>query len=869
VTFDRTYGGSGSSPDEGYSVQQTSDGGYIIAGTTESFGPYFLIYLIRTDALGDTLWTKAISGGEEGRCVRQTTDGGYIVAGHTSENWGDACLVKTDSLGDVIWTGMYGLWTEYQDANCVEQTFDGGYIFVGSTIEWSYNYHDLYLVKTDSSGIQQWYRTYGDPQEQEFGRCVRQTSDGGYILTGSNAPFEGSGHIHLVKTDSLGNVQWKRDYGVGSGWSILEAAEGGNMVAGYARDPANGDFYLMKVNSAGDSIWANTYGDPAVREIGHSSQETKDGGFVIAGTADDDIYLVKTDSFGSLLWARTYDRSELDEGWSVLQTSDGGYAIAGFTGSSGAHDQDVYLIKTDALGRVLKPKADRQRWTILGYMNGENVSHEGGDDAYVFKSVNQMETAVDPSKYDLVIQWDRGDGAEWEECRRYRITRDTDPNEVNSDLLERMGERDVGDPDELARFLTWGVATFPADHYCVFVVGHGTGLNKELGFSHDKYPMANNVGIAEGEWREVLKKATAALGGNKIDVWCFGACLMGMIEVEYEAKDYIKFLVHSEHYVPRDSYPFDDILSWLNAFPNGDPRVLAAVVAKRYKWYHFWSSLSVTHSAVVLDNSFDRLASAVHLFARELIKAGGKANPIVADCRDRTQEYYILEEDYPEHIDLYHFAELIIGELLLPATLREAAIGVMSAVGYPPPIDGRPLIYEGHLNHGGDIWVINSHGIAIYYPKNTASGIYGRLRFAEENDWDDFIQGKPLSPDDQLARPLGHEAGGAMHPRDGSQTKVTQTRDLATELSQNTPNPFANRAKISYALSARGHTVLDVYDACGQLVRTLVDEEQAAGHHLIEWDGRDSAGNPVPTGIYFYRLRAGDFTDMKKMVVVR
>ena len=203
VTFEKWYGGSGS--DIGMSVAQTSDGGYIIAGHTKSFGAgSYDVYLIKADASGDTTWTKTYGGTDidYGYSVAQTTDGGYIIAG-TIESFGagniDVYLIKTDSSGVTIWTKTFGSnGSEY--GYSVAQTTDGGYIVAGSAEG------DVYLIKTDASGDFLWAKTHGST-ETDWGKSVAQTTNGGYIIAGATWSFgAGSQDVYLIKTDSLGNV---------------------------------------------------------------------------------------------------------------------------------------------------------------------------------------------------------------------------------------------------------------------------------------------------------------------------------------------------------------------------------------------------------------------------------------------------------------------------------------------------------------------------------------------------------------------------------------------------------------------------------------------------------------------------------------
>jgi uncharacterized delta-60 repeat protein len=355
----RTYGGSGY--DWAYSIRQTSDGGYIVAGVTNSFGAgSYDFYVVKTNSQGDTLWTHTYGGSNhDWACsVQQTADGGYIVAGYTHSfgaGYSDFFLVKTNSQGDTLWTRTYG-GSDYDNAYSVQQTADGGYIVAGFTDSFGAGRSDVYLVKTNSQGDTLWTRTYGG-SASDGAWSGRQTPDGGYIVAGTTYSFgAGNYDLYVVKTNSQGDTLWTRTYGGGSGdeaLSVQRTADGGYIVAGYTESFGAGlyDFYLVKTDSLGDTLWTRTYGGSSW-EYAYSVQQTTDSGYVMAGytysfgAGWNDLYLVKTNSHGGILWTRTYGGSTWDEAQSVQQTSDGGYIVAGYTESFGAGSRDFYLVKT-------------------------------------------------------------------------------------------------------------------------------------------------------------------------------------------------------------------------------------------------------------------------------------------------------------------------------------------------------------------------------------------------------------------------------------------------------------------------------------------------------------------------------------------
>jgi len=184
VTFQKTFGGT--NVDYAYSVQQTVDEGYIIAGYTTSFGAGNRdVYLVRTDVEGTTLWTKTFgeSDTDYAYTVQQTTDGGFIIGAH-SGSFGagshDVYLIKCDANGEIVWTKVYG-GSSADGAYSIQQTVDGGYIISAHVNSFGAGLHDVYLIKTDAQGDTLWTKIYGGSNEDRL-RAVQQTTDGGYIL---------------------------------------------------------------------------------------------------------------------------------------------------------------------------------------------------------------------------------------------------------------------------------------------------------------------------------------------------------------------------------------------------------------------------------------------------------------------------------------------------------------------------------------------------------------------------------------------------------------------------------------------------------------------------------------------------------------
>ena len=349
ASFSAIFGGAGI--DWGYSVRQTSDGGYIIAGWTASYGAGgYDVWLIKTDSSGNKVWDKTFGAGE-GYSVQQTSDGGFVVTGYTASSgagFADVWLIKTDAAGNKVWDKTFGgAGDDY--GNSVRQTTDGGYIIAGIT-----GTYDVWLIKTDSLGNRVWDRTFGGA-DYDWGGSVRQTSDGGYVISGYTKSYGAGGEdVWLIKTDASGNVVWDTTFG-GSGDdegnSVQQTSDGGYIIAGWTDSYGVGesDVWLIKTDASGNKVWDRTFGGPGF-DGGQSVQQASDGGYVITGytqsygAGSSDVWLVRTDASGNKVWDKTFGGLGDDEGCSVQQSSDGGYVITGRT------DYDLWLVKTDADG---------------------------------------------------------------------------------------------------------------------------------------------------------------------------------------------------------------------------------------------------------------------------------------------------------------------------------------------------------------------------------------------------------------------------------------------------------------------------------------------------------------------------------------
>jgi len=304
-------------------------------------------------------WSQTFGGSEYdwGNSVAQTSDGGYIIASITysyGAGNSDIWLIKTGASGVEEWSQTFG--GSGQDyGQSVAQTSDGGYIITGSTYSYGAGHSDVWLIKTDADGNQEWNETFGGSGE-DHGDSVVETSDGGYIIAGSTQSYgNGSSDVYLIKTDSSGTEEWSQTFG-GSEYdysdSVVETSDGGYIVAGSTESYGAGgsDVWLIETDSSGTEEWSQTFGGSEY-DWGSSVAHTSDGGYIIAGSTysygagSADLWLIKTDVSGTEEWNQTSGGLNYEDGLSVVVTSDGGYVITGSTVSYSVGGSDVWLLK--------------------------------------------------------------------------------------------------------------------------------------------------------------------------------------------------------------------------------------------------------------------------------------------------------------------------------------------------------------------------------------------------------------------------------------------------------------------------------------------------------------------------------------------
>lgn len=424
IEWENSFGGSAF--DYAMDIDLTSDGGYVVVGFTNSDdGDVTVnhgindIWVVKMNSIGNMEWQKSLGGtsNDKGHSIQQTTDGGYIIGGDTRSTNADVSggngesdfwAVKLDGSGNIEWQNSMGGFRDDFGREII-QTSDGGYIMTGfvysidGDVTGNHGDFDYWVVKLNSLGIIQWQKALGGTFGDE-GDSIQQTSDGGYIVAGHSFSSDGdvtTGNqglrdFWIVKLDSSGNIQWDKSMGGSAteyAQSIIQTLDGGYIVCGdtYSNDGdvsgnhGYADFWVVKLNAAGAIEWKKTLGGSQADNANKIIQ-TADGGYVVAGyteSNDEDVtgfqgardyWLVKLDNSGNLLWQKTFGTTAIEEAESIALTVDGGYIVAGFNS-----DYWVVKLEPDVLSisdidkseLVIYPTIATEHITIFGKANHE------------------------------------------------------------------------------------------------------------------------------------------------------------------------------------------------------------------------------------------------------------------------------------------------------------------------------------------------------------------------------------------------------------------------------------------------------------------------------------------------------------------
>jgi hypothetical protein len=363
-TWARTYGGAG--VEQAYSVHQTSDGGFIVAGSTSSSGAGGNdAWLVKLNPSGQIIWQKAYGtvGDDFSVGAQQTSDGGFIVSAFTGPSGfaGSAWIFKTDAAGNVQWQN------KYEGFGCcilpTQQTSDNGFIIAGFTNSGT---GDVQVIRLASSGAVMWAKTYGNATAFNAAFSIQTTPDGGFVVAGITNGYAINtlivGDVWVFRIDATGNIIWQNAYGgPGADYasSIARVSDDGFIVAGWTNSfgAAGQDAWLLRLDNTGGVIWQKAYGGTG-QDVALSVEPASDRGFIVAGFTNSsgaggqDAWVFKLTPTGNVVWQKTYGGPGDDRAVSAQQTTDGGFVVAATTSSFGNGNSHVWVLKLNQDGSL-------------------------------------------------------------------------------------------------------------------------------------------------------------------------------------------------------------------------------------------------------------------------------------------------------------------------------------------------------------------------------------------------------------------------------------------------------------------------------------------------------------------------------------
>jgi len=365
TTFVNAWGGTGN--DYGASIAQTSDGGYVVTGQTESYGAgYANMFIAKYADDGSLSWDQTWGGAvsDSGNSIIQTNDGGYAVTGET-QSYGngssDMFIAKYTDDGTLSWDQTWG-GTGNNFGSSVVQTSDNGYAVVGSTQDEGAGDIDMFITKYAANGDLSWAKTWGGI-DYYYGNSIIQSSDGGYIVVGDFLDSDtGNSDMFISKYTDNGNLSWIQNWiGIDfeSGSSVIQSGDGGYVVTGITNSygAGNNDMFIAKYANDGNLSWSKTWGGTGDDEADEITN-TNDGGYIVTGETSSygagyfDIFIAKYTADGSLSWSQTWGGLDDEYGSSTTQINDGSYVVTGSTYSYGAGNMDMFIAKFSSTGEI-------------------------------------------------------------------------------------------------------------------------------------------------------------------------------------------------------------------------------------------------------------------------------------------------------------------------------------------------------------------------------------------------------------------------------------------------------------------------------------------------------------------------------------
>ncbi|MBD3169259.1 MAG: T9SS type A sorting domain-containing protein [candidate division Zixibacteria bacterium] len=888
--WSNTYGGG--SYDYGECIQQTSDGGYIMTGYTYSYGVNEDLLLVKIDSSGNQEWYRNYGGSDEDRgfWVQQVADGGYIAVGYTlsfGAGYRDIYVVRTDSNGDSLWANTYGA-SSHDFGYCVQLTTDGGYILSGYTQSYGPS-TQLYLVKIDANGNQQWENNYGGSSLEEVG-FVQQTSDGGYVLVGNSRSHSSNWNAYMVKTNASGTMVWERWYDEYSyARNVVQTPDGGYALLGYKWD-GNSNFYLVKTSSNGTSQWDRTYGGSNTEE-GKTITLTPDGGYLLAGYTNtygaggEDIYLVKTAANGDTVWTKTHGGSSTERAYSIHTTDDGRYIVGGYTNSFGHGSYDFYAIKIDE---------DNVHYPAITNIV-QNPDEPGiNEDCEISATITDTSTTMSITLAELY--YDNGSGYT-------SISMDNVADSFFATIPGQSGgttvEYYIYAEDNFGDNATSDTFTFDVANHTIYEVQYQT----DPGTGDDCYPSIHDGGVVT-----LSGIVTAVRQGTDHWFWLqdtadtlWNGLYVYDTTVDPEVGDSLTLSgTISEYFGVTELMDITE--STVNSSSNAiitknittaDIDSLCAFQAEQYEGMLVeFNDVTVIEGPSSHNECWVQDASGVPCIIDDELWKYGTNQPDPQPAAGMSYEKiagvvhysYGAYRVYPRGAEDYQVVdELLCGVTITtpfvpsnggdlgfnidvtnntPSVIAELYGEIHPTIG--DCVSGSQFDFDNYAVMTTDLGLGESFTGYYYMTMGNYSNLPNQVALAIEvgdgpnsyqcSDCGEFIFQHQWPP-------MGKATWSDVEwfELDGDVSLPTQTA-----LFQNYPNPFNATTVIPFELSANGNVSMKVYNLAGQLVETLFDGYMYAGSHEVNWDA-----STVSSGVYFYTLETENYTTTKKMNLLK
>jgi len=666
----------------------------------------------------------------------------------------------------------------------------------------------------------------------------------------------------LVPLTASAQISFHRIYGgpdLDRGRSVVQTEEGGYVVVGQTQSFGVGeaDIYLIKTDTLGISQWTRTYGGVDY-DYGYSVQQTADSGYIVAGVtwsfgaAGWNALLMKTDGAGDTLWAGAYGGSGYDYAYAVEQTADSGYIIAGYTDSYGAGNGDVYLVKTDAAGDTvwrrtyggpaydygysIERTAD-DGYIIVGYTDSFGV---GGDDVYLIKTDSAGDTVW--TRTYGGADWDQGNSVEQTIDGGYIIagyTRSFGAGGYDVYLIKTDGAGDT------VWTRTYGGPGYDYGYSAEQTADGGyivAGYTRSFGAGLEDVYLVKTDDVGDTVW-------TRTYGGSEHD---YGYWVGQTDDGGYVIAGYTDSFGAGSEDVYLIKTDADGFVAG-NHPPDLTDQPDTSVAENQ-------------HLTFTLEAS-DPDGDSIVFSAPDL--PGGAALDAVTGVFEWTPTYAQSG---------LHTVTFIAADLGAPALADTEQTDItVGDVNRPPDLIDQPdttVDENQHLTFTLEATDPDRDSIWFFSPDLPTGAVLDSVSGVFE--WTPTYQQAGLYTVTFVAADVGVPALADTEQTDITVTDVVgvaddedELRSGAEYLAQNRPNPFWSSTTISYSLSAQRPVTLAVYDIRGALVRELVRGTVETGAHRVIWDGRDGRGREVGSGIYFCRLETGEFTETKRMVLLR